>query len=71
LPDKEILKIAMATVMMGLAIWPFHTLAHVMNLIVSILFGAFVYGFLIMLMNVAGVRAIVAQQWAARFSHVK
>jgi O-antigen/teichoic acid export membrane protein len=71
LPDKEILKIAMATVMMGLAIWPFHTLAHAMNLIVSILFGAFVYGFLIMLMNVAGVRAIVAQQWAARFSHVK
>ena len=71
LPGIEIVKITTATVMMGLAIWPFHTLVDAVNLTASILFGAFVYVFLIILMNVAGVRAMVAQQWANRFNHVK
>lgn len=64
LPNMEIIKITTATVLMGLAIWPFHTLTGVVDLAVSILFGALAYLFLIILMNVAEVRAMVKQLWA-------
>ncbi len=71
LPNMEVLKITMATIMMGLALWPFHMLADALTLVISILFGALVYLFSIILMNVTGTRSMMAQLSLSRFSHAK
>jgi O-antigen/teichoic acid export membrane protein len=71
LPNVEVIKITMATIMMGLALWPFHMLADALTLVISILFGALIYLFSIILMNVTGTRAMVAQLRPGRFSHAK
>lgn len=71
LPGIEIIKITLATIMMGLAIWPFHMLADALTLVISILFGALIYLFAIVLMNVAGTKAIMAQLSLSTVSHAK
>ena len=71
LPSMEIIKITTATILMGLAIWPFHTLVDIVDLAVSILFGALAYLFLIMLMNVVGIRIMVEHTMRKLVSHAK
>ena len=60
-PGVEIIKITGATAIMSLIILPFHKLAGIVDFLVSVTMGAIVYLFMILILDVAGARAMANQ----------
>ena len=58
-PGLEFLKILVATVLMGLAAWPFRTQVDIVSLIIAISAGVGVYLTTIFLLNVGGLRGLI------------
>ena len=60
-PGIEIIKIATATVTMSFVIFPFHNMTDIVDFLFSVILGAILYLFMIVILDVAGARAMASQ----------
>ena len=63
IPKREILKISLATLVMGLALWPLVQYRGLLAIIFQIFCGGGVYVFLTLFLNVGGMRNVVYRVW--------
>ena len=63
IPKREIFKIFLATLVMGLALWPLVQYRGLLAIIFQIFCGGGVYVFLTLFLNVGGMRNVVYRVW--------